>query len=67
MISGTVMWFDPERGIGGITVDGSDHEVTVRSSAIDGGGRQSLRPRDRVRLTVRHGPSDALATRVWTP
>lgn len=67
MISGTVMWFDPERGIGGIAVDGSDHEVAVRSSEIDGGGWQSLRPRDRVRLTVQHGTSGARATRVWTP
>lgn len=67
MFSGTVTWFDPERGIGGIAVDGSGHELGVRSSDIDGGGRQSLRPLDRVRLTVHDGPLGALAARVWTP
>lgn len=67
MIPGTVTWFDPKWGIGGIAVDDSDHEVSVRSSEIDGGGMQSLRPRDRVRLTVHHESSGAQATRVWTP
>ena len=51
------MWSDPERGIGGIAVEGSDHVVSVRSSETDGGGMQSLRPRDRVCLTVHHGLS----------
>jgi cold shock CspA family protein len=64
---GTVRWFDPERGIGVIVLDGSDREVAVRSAAVDGGGRQSLRPQDRIRLTVFDGPSGASATRVWTP
>jgi cold shock CspA family protein len=67
VFSGTVTWFDPERGVGGIAVDGAGHDVTVRSSEIDGGGRQSLRPRDRVRLTMHNGPVGALAARVWTP
>jgi cold shock CspA family protein len=64
---GTVAWFDPERGLGGIVVEGLDHEVAVRSSAIDGGGVQSLRPHDHVRLTVLDGPDGARAIRVWTP
>ena len=67
MISGTVVWFDPERGVGGIAVDGLDHEVAVRSAAIDGGGNQSLRPNDRVRLTLDDGSGGARAARVWTP
>ena len=57
MFSGTVMWFDPERGVGGIAVDRSE---------IDG-GRQILCPRDRVRLAVRNGSLGALAARMWTP
>jgi cold shock CspA family protein len=58
------MWSDSERGIGGIAVEGSDRVVSVRSSETDGGGMQSLRPRDRVCLTVHHGLSGARATRV---
>jgi cold shock protein len=64
---GTVRWFDPERGTGAIVLDGSDREVAVRSAAVDGGGRQSLRPQDRVHLTVFDGPSGAHAARVWSP
>ena len=67
MASGTVTWFDPQRGVGGITVDGVDGEVAVRSSEIDGGGLQSLRPHDRVSLTVIDGSRGAQAVRVWTP
>ena len=67
MISGTVLWFDPERGVGDLAVDGVDREVAVRSSPIDGGGNQSLRPHDRVRLTLDDGSGGARAARVWTP
>jgi cold shock CspA family protein len=67
VISGTVTWFDPKRGIGGIAVDGTDRELPVESSEIDGGGLQSLRRYDRVRLTVHEVPEGARALRVWTP
>ena len=53
MFSGTVTWFDPERGVRGIAVDGAGHDVLVRW--------------DRVRLTMHNGPVGALAARVWTP
>jgi hypothetical protein len=53
VFSGTVLWLDPK--------------VTVRSSDIDGGGGQSLCPRERVRRTAHNGPLGALAARVWTP
>jgi cold shock CspA family protein len=65
--SGTVTWFDPEHGIGGIAVDGCDRGVAVRSSEIDGGGLQSLAPHGLVRLAVLDGPAGAVAVRVWTP
>ena len=52
---GTVTWFDSERGMGGIAVGGCDGEVAVCSSEIDG-GVQSLRPSERVRLTIVDGP-----------
>jgi cold shock CspA family protein len=49
---GTVTWFDSERGI---AVGGCDGEVAVCSSEIDG-CVQSLRPSERVRLTIVDGP-----------
>jgi cold shock CspA family protein len=64
---GTVTWFDSERGLGGVAVDGCDGEVAVCSSEIDGGGLQSLRSSERVRLTIVGGPPGAIADRVWTP
>jgi hypothetical protein len=67
VFSGTVLRLDPERRVGEIAVDGSGHEVTVRSSDIDGGVRQSPCPPDRVRRTVHSGPLGAPTARVWTP
>jgi cold shock protein len=55
--SGTVIWFDPVRRVGGITEDGSGREVAVRGAEIDGGGLQTLRPRDRVCFSVSDGPT----------
>lgn len=67
VISGTVTWFAPKRRIGGIAVDGTGRELPVESSEIDGASSPSLRPNDRVRLTVLEGPAGARAVRVWTP
>jgi cold shock CspA family protein len=67
VISGTVAWFDPKLGIGGIAVDGTDRDLPVESSEIEGGGVQSLRPYDRGGLTVLEGLEGARAVRVWTP
>jgi hypothetical protein len=35
--------------------------------ALEQGGRQSVRKRDRVRLAVHNGPLGAQAVRAWTP
>ncbi len=64
MTYGTVAWFDPRRGIGGITIDKGDQLVPVHAKDIDGGGRQSLRAADRVALTLLDGPR---GPRVWMP
>ena len=67
MITGIVTWFDPERGVGTIAVEGTDRRFAVRSSDIDGGGRQSLSPDTRVRFTPSDGPDGARAVHVWVP
>ncbi len=67
MASGTVTWFDARIGIGGIAMDGADHELTVYASDVDGGGSVSLRSRDRVHFDVARSPHGLHATHVWVP
>lgn len=42
MTSGTVKWFDAEKGYGFITVEGGAQDVFVHYSAIDMGGYKVL-------------------------
>jgi cold shock protein len=64
---GTVTWFDTQRGIGVITIEGSGFEVRVRSAQIDGGGRQSLSQHSRVTFRLLDGPGGPRATDVYVP
>jgi cold shock CspA family protein len=61
-----VSWFDSRRGTGVIVAD-DGAEVSVRASAIAGGGRQSLRPGDRVVFDLSPGPDRATASDVYVP
>lgn len=67
MTYGTVTWFNPRRGIGAVSVDGSGRVIPVGSTDIDGCGRQSLRGGDRVAFTLLDGPGGTRAARVWVP
>jgi len=62
---GTVAWFDAQRGIGVITIEGSGFEVPVRSAQIDGGGRQSLTQHSRVAFKLLDGPGGPRAVDVY--
>ncbi len=64
---GTVAWFDAQRGIGVIMIEGSGFEVSVRSAQIDGGGRQSLQQLTRVAFTLLDGPSGPRGAGVYVP
>ena len=64
---GTVAWFDAQRGIGVITIDGSGLDIPVRSAQIDGGGRQSLTAHSRVAFLLPDGPGGRRATGVHVP
>ncbi len=66
MVEGVVSWFDPRHGTGSIMTDGGA-EVAVHASSIAGGGRQSLRPGDRVAFVLFHGPDGAAASDVHVP
>lgn len=54
-ISGTVKWFNGEKGYGFITRDDGGKDAFVHYSAIQGGGFRSLEEGDRVEFTVEQG------------
>jgi CspA family cold shock protein len=55
MATGTVKWFNAEKGFGFIEQDGGGPEVFVRYSAIAGGGYQDLQEGQKVHLDVTQG------------
>jgi cold shock CspA family protein len=67
MTYGTVTWFDPQRGVGAVTIEETGVEVAVRSAQIDGGGQQSLQKDHRVVLTLVDGPSGPQVANIYVP
>ena len=55
MATGTVKWFNAEKGFGFITVDGGGQDVFVHYSAIDMGGYKSLEEGQQVTFEVGAG------------
>jgi cold shock CspA family protein len=66
MATGTVSWYDPQRGVGVIVLDGGA-EVPVHRAQIDGGGSQSLQQHDRVAFTPREGQAGLEPSGVYLP
>lgn len=65
MPSGTVKWFNSEKGYGFIAPDGTRGEdVFVHYSAIQGAGFRTLEPNQRVRFDVKQGAKGLQATNV---
>ena len=63
MATGTVKWFNPEKGFGFISqTDGPD--VFVHFSAIEGEGYRNLDENDKVEFDVTSGPKGANASNV---
>ena len=56
MAQGTVKWFNAEKGFGFISPDGSDTDVFVHFSAIQGSGYRSLDEGQAVEFEVTAGP-----------
>jgi CspA family cold shock protein len=63
MATGTVKWFNPEKGFGFITQDGGP-DVFVHFSAIEGSGYRNLEENDKVEFEVTNGPKGPNAANV---
>ena len=63
-ITGTVKWFNSEKGFGFIAVDGGGQDVFVHYSAIQGNGYKSLEEGQSVPFEVVHGPKGPQADAV---
>lgn len=64
MATGTVKWFNADKGFGFISVDGGGEDVFVHQSAIRSDGRRDLRENQRVEFDVAQGQKGMQATDV---
>jgi len=64
MTSGTVKWFNEEKGFGFITPDGGGKDVFAHFSAIQNPGFKSLKENQRVTFDVTTGPKGPQATNI---
>ncbi|MGB8380617.1 MAG: cold-shock protein [Dermatophilaceae bacterium] len=64
MATGTVKWFNAEKGFGFIEQESGGPDVFVHYSAIDTGGYRSLDEGQRVQFDVTQGPKGPQAEKV---
>ncbi|GGP77053.1 MULTISPECIES: cold-shock protein [Streptomyces] len=64
MATGTVKWFNAEKGFGFITQDGGGPDVFVHFSAIQTSGFKELQEGDQVTYDVTQGPKGPQAENV---
>ena len=64
MASGTVKWFNSEKGFGFITPDDGSADVFAHFSAIESSGYRSLEENQRVEFETARGPKGLQAERI---
>jgi CspA family cold shock protein len=64
MASGTVKWFNAEKGYGFIAPDGGGNDVFVHFSAIQSGGYRSLEEGQKVEFEITQGQKGDAADNV---
>lgn len=64
MVTGTVKWFNDEKGYGFITPDDGEKDCFVHHSAIQGSGFKSLNEGDRVEFDIVDGQKGPAAENV---
>ena len=64
MQTGTVKWFNGEKGFGFISPDGGGDDVFVHFSAIEASGYRTLDEGARVSFVVKRGPKGLQAEQV---
>ena len=62
-VTGTVKWFNNDKGYGFITREGGK-DVFVHFSAIEGGGFRSLQENQQVEFVVEEGPKGPQAAQL---
>ena len=63
-VTGTVKWFNAEKGFGFIAQPDGGGDVFVHHSAIEMGGYRTLEEGQRVEFVVETGPKGLMATNV---
>ena len=62
MATGTVKWFNAEKGFGFITPDGGSSDVFAHYTAIDASGFRTLDENQRVEFEIAQGPKGPQAS-----
>ncbi len=64
MVTGTVKWFNADKGFGFITPDGGGADVFAHFSAIASSGYRSLNENQRVTFEITQGPKGPQAANI---